>query len=151
MTNKINKKNISDKVFLINNFYVKKFGFKPKIAILGLNPHCESNFINSEEEKIIKPAIKILKQRYKNISGPYSADSIFIPINVKKFDLVVGMYHDQVLTPLKSKYSFDAINITLGLPFLRISPDHGPNHKMIGKNVSDPTSLLTAIKFLDNR
>ena len=147
----ISQKKIVNHVSLIKRFYKKHFKKDVKIAITGLNPHCESNFINSEEEKIIKPAIKILKQRYKNISGPYSADSIFIPINVKKFDLVVGMYHDQVLTPLKSKYSFDAINITLGLPFLRISPDHGPNHKMIGKNVSDPTSLLAAIKFLDNR
>ena len=59
------------------------------------------------------------------------------------------MYHDQVLTPIKTLYGFDAINITLGLPFIRISPDHGPNVKMLGKNLSNPTSLVKAIKFLD--
>ena len=60
------------------------------------------------------------------------------------------MYHDQVLTPIKTLCEFDAINITLGLPFMRISPDHGPNEKMIGKNLSDPTSLIRALQFLDN-
>ena len=60
------------------------------------------------------------------------------------------MYHDQVLTPIKTLYGFNAINITLGLPFLRISPDHGPNHEMIGKNKSDPQSLINALKFLDS-
>ena len=68
---------------------------------------------------------------------------------VKAFDVIVGMYHDQVLTPLKTLFEYDAINITLGLPFLRISPDHGPNEKMLGKNLSNPLSLLKAIKFLD--
>ena len=70
--------------------------------------------------------------------------------SIKKFDSIVGMYHDQVLTPLKSIHNFDAINITLGLPFLRISPDHGPNNMMIKKNKSNSKSLLLAIKFLDN-
>ena len=69
--------------------------------------------------------------------------------NRKKIDVVVGMYHDQVLTPLKTLYEYDAINITLGLPFIRISPDHGPNEKMLGMNKSNPTSLLRSIQFLD--
>ena len=67
----------------------------------------------------------------------------------KNFDVIIGMYHDQVLTPMKSIYEFNAINITLGLPFIRISPDHGPNFRMIGKNKSSPQSLLDALKFLD--
>jgi 4-hydroxythreonine-4-phosphate dehydrogenase len=83
------------------------------------------------------------------VSGPYPADTIFLKNNRKKFDVVVGMYHDQVLTPLKTLYEYDAINITLGLPFIRISPDHGPNETMLGKNLSNPLSLLKAIKFLD--
>ena len=148
VTNKINKKNISDKVFLINNFYVKKFGFKPKIAILGLNPHCESIHKFNEDDKIIKPTVKYLKKKY-NVSGPYPADTIFLKNNRKNFDVIVGMYHDQVLTPLKTLFEHDAINITLGLPFDRISPDHGPNEKMLGKNISNPLSLLNAIKFLE--
>tara|TARA_B000000441_G_C21586320_1_gene257352 strand:+ start:60 stop:284 length:225 start_codon:yes stop_codon:yes gene_type:complete len=69
--------------------------------------------------------------------------------NRKKFDVIVGMYHDQVLTPIKTLNEYDAINITVGLPFIRISPDHGPNEKMIGKNKSNPLSLIKAITFLD--
>ena len=144
----INKKNISDKVFLINEFYLKKFGFKPKIAILGLNPHCESIDKFNEDEKIIKPAIKFLRRKY-NVSGPYPADTIFLKDNRKKFNVILGMYHDQVLTPIKTLFEYDAINITLGLPFDRISPDHGPNQKMLGKNISNPLSLSNAIKFLE--
>ena len=146
---KINKKLIYEKIFLINNFYEKKFSFKPKIAILGLNPHCESIHKYNEDEKILKPSIKnLIKLGYK-VSGPYPADTIFLKNNRKKFDVVVGMYHDQVLTALKTIYEYDAINITLGLPFIRISPDHGPNEKMLGKNLSNPLSLIKAIKFLD--
>ena len=85
------------------------------------------------------------------MSGPYPADSLFMKNNIKKFDVIIGMYHDQVLTPIKTIYNFDAINITLGLPFIRISPDHGTNNSMIGKNKSDPQSLISAIKFLDTK
>lgn len=148
VTRNITKKIISDKVFLINNFYKSKFNKKPKIAILGLNPHCESILKYNEDEKIIKPCIKSLGKKY-NVSGPHSADTIFLKDNRKKFDVILGMYHDQVLTPLKTLFEYDAINITLGLPFIRISPDHGPNEYMLGKNLSNPLSLLKAIKFLD--
>tara|TARA_B100000989_G_scaffold275138_1_gene234454 strand:- start:356 stop:1321 length:966 start_codon:yes stop_codon:yes gene_type:complete len=144
----ITRKNISNKVFLINNFYLKKFGYKPKIAILGLNPHCESIHKYNEDENIIKPTINYLKLKY-SVSGPYSADTIFLKNNRKNFDVILGMYHDQVLTPLKTLYEYDAINITLGLPFDRISPDHGPNEKMLGRNISNPLSLIRAIEFLD--
>ena len=76
------------------------------------------------------------------------ADSLFMHENRNKFDVIIGMYHDQVLTPIKTIYNFDAINITLGLPYLRISPDHGTNNQMLGKNKSNPMSLISAIKFL---
>ena len=148
ITKKINKKIIINKVSLISAFYKKKFRLKPKIAILGLNPHCESIHRYNEDEKIIKPAIKLLKYKY-NVSGPYSADTMFLKENRKKFNVIIGMYHDQVLTPFKTLYEYDAINITLGLPFIRISPDHGPNERMLGMNKSNPTSLLKAIQFLD--
>ena len=69
--------------------------------------------------------------------------------NFKKYDVIIGMYHDQVLTPAKTLFDFEAINITLGLPFIRLSPDHGPNYAMIGKNISNPKSLIEALKFLD--
>ena len=145
----ITKNKIIDLVLLINEFYKKRLKKKPKIAITGLNPHCESNYKTSEEERIIKPAIKYLRRKKINLFGPFPADTIFLKEVSKKYDVVVGMYHDQVLTPLKTLFGFDAINITLGLPFIRISPDHGPNEKMIGKNRSNPQSLVQAIKFLD--
>ena len=145
----ITKNKIIDLVLLINEFYKKKLKKKPKIAITGLNPHCESNYKTSEEERIIKPAIKYLRRKKINLFGPFPADTIFLKEVSKKYDVVVGMYHDQVLTPLKTLFGFDAINITLGLPFIRISPDHGPNEKMIGKNRSNHQSLVQAIKFLD--
>ncbi len=145
----ISKKKIINHVRLINDFYKKKFKKIPKIAITGLNPHCESNYRSSEEEKIIKPAIKHLIKKRNKVDGPFAADTIFMKEQSKKYDVIIGMYHDQVLTPIKTLFGFDAINITLGLPFIRISPDHGPNVKMIGKNLSNPQSLLEAIKFLD--
>ena len=84
-----------------------------------------------------------------NVSGPFAADTIFLKNNRKKFNVIIGMYHDQVLTPIKTLFEYDAINITLGLPFFRISPDHGPNEKMIGKNKSSSLSLVSALNFLD--
>ena len=148
VSRKISKKLIIEKVELINQFY-KKINIKPKIAVLGLNPHCESVSKFNEDLKIIKPAIKILERKRYNIHGPFPADTMFLKNNRDKFDIILGMYHDQVLTPVKTIFEYDAINITLGLPFMRISPDQGPNEKMMGKNTSNPLSLIKAISFLD--
>ena len=145
----ISKKKICAHIELINEFYKKNFKKIPRIAITGLNPHCESNFKDCEEDKIIIPAIKSLKAKNFRIEGPFPADTIFMQEHLKKFDIIVGMYHDQVLAPMKALFGFNAINITLGLPFVRISPDHGPNSSMLGKNLSDPKSLIEALKFLD--
>ena len=90
-----------------------------------------------------------MKRKGFKIFGPFPADTIFLKNNRNKYDCILGMYHDQVLTPIKTLFEYDAINITLGLPFLRISPDHGPNEIMMGKNFSNPLSLIQAIKFLD--
>ena len=146
---KLKKKDIISKALLIDQFYKKNFLKKPKLGITGLNPHCENFFEVSEEKRIIIPAIKNLRKKKINISGPFPADTIFLKQNMKKFDVIIGMYHDQVLTPIKSIFGFNAINVTLGLPFIRISPDHGPNTEMIGKNRSNPQSLIKAISFLD--
>jgi len=146
---KITKQKIFTQVNLINNFYKTKFNKLPRIAITGLNPHCESNFQNSEEDKIIIPAIKKLRLKNTRINGPFPADTIFTKSLLKEYDVIIGMYHDQVLSPMKALFNFDAINITLGLPFTRVSPDHGPNYSMLGKNLSDPKSLIQALKFLD--
>ena len=148
VSNKISKQKIKKNIEKINYFYEKIFKKKVKIAVLGLNPHCETTDKFSEEEKIISPAIKSLKNKGLNIKGPFSADTFFLRENIKKYDVVIGMYHDQVLTPLKTLYNFNAINITLGLPFIRISPDHGPNSNMLGKNKSDPSSFFYAMNFI---
>jgi 4-hydroxythreonine-4-phosphate dehydrogenase len=146
---KINKLEIINKVILINNFWKKEFGRQVKIGVTGLNPHCESIDSFNEDKKIILPSIKKLKKLKYNVEGPLSADTIFLKNNRKKFDLIIGMYHDQVLTPIKTLFEYDAINITIGLPFIRVSPDHGPNESMLGKNKSNYLSLLNSIKFLD--
>jgi 4-hydroxythreonine-4-phosphate dehydrogenase len=149
VSKKINKLEIVNKVKLIDNFWREKFNKQVKIGVTGLNPHCESIDNFNEDINIILPTIKKLKKLKYNIEGPLSADTIFVKNNRKKFDLIIGMYHDQVLTPIKTLFEYDAINITVGLPFIRVSPDHGPNESMLGKNKSDYLSLLNSIKFLD--
>ena len=147
----IDKKIIKKKIELLDEFFKKYLNQKPQIAVTGLNPHCESIDTFNEDEKIIKPLIKsLIKLNYK-IYGPYAADTIFLKNNRSKYNVIVGMYHDQVLTPMKTLFEYNAINITLGLPFLRISPDHGPNEKMVGKNKSNPLSLIKALTFLDTK
>ena len=150
ISSKLNVEKIVNQVKEIVFFYNKYFKKKIKIAITGLNPHCFSNEKFSEEEKIIKPAIKKLKKQKINISGPLSADSLFLSKSQKKFDVVVGMYHDQVLTPIKTIMGLKAINITLGLPFIRVSPDHGVAADIVGKKIADPSSLIESIKFFNN-
>ena len=149
VSKKIDTKSIVNKSILIADFFKKKLKKNPRLAITGLNPHCENFYYKSEEKKVIEPAIRILKKKKILAIGPFPADTIFLKKNSKKFDVIIGMYHDQVLTPLKALQGFNAINVTLGLPFLRVSPDHGPNQKMIGKNTSNPQSLIEAIKFLN--
>ena len=151
VASKINKKLIFEKTKLIDDFYKKHIGFKPKIAITGLNPHCESVKNFNEDEKIITPSVKYLSSKGYRIEGPFAADTIFLKQNRIKYDVILGMYHDQVLTPFKALKEYDAINITIGLPFFRISPDHGPNKKMFKKNLSNPLSIIRALEFLDRK
>ncbi|WP_440676106.1 4-hydroxythreonine-4-phosphate dehydrogenase PdxA [Candidatus Pelagibacter sp. HIMB1593] len=145
----LNSKKIEDNISLVQKFFKTEFNKKPKIGVLGVNPHCESILDKNEDESIIKPIILNMKKKGYKIKGPISADTVFLKKNRENYDVIIGMYHDQVLTPLKTLFEYDAINITLGLPFLRVSPDHGPNEKMMGKNLSNPLSLIQAIKFLD--
>ena len=145
----ISKKKIHNKLKMINDFYLKIFKFKPKIAVVGLNPHCESILKFNEDEKIVTPAIRFSKKNNILAYGPYSADTIFLKQNRKKFNVILGMYHDQVLAPLKTLFEYDAVNVTMGLSFLRVSPDHGPNENMINKNMSNPISLIKSLEFLD--
>ena len=150
VTKKLTKKLIKEKIIIVNNFFKKFFGFKPRIGIVGLNPHCESVLNFNEDKEIILPVVNSLKKKIL-IKGPMPSDTIFLKSNRKNFNVIIGMYHDQVLTPIKTLYEYDAFNITLGLPFLRVTPDHGPNESMVGKNKSNPKSLIKAMTFLDNK
>ncbi len=151
--NKVSKKLdtnlIIKKMNTLQKQFIKLFKKKPKIAILGLNPHNSEFTKDSEEIKVIIPAISKLKKKGFHINGPLSADTFFIN-NYKKYDVIVGMYHDQVLAPFKTLFKFDGINITLGLNYLRISPDHGPAKNIIKKNQANYLSLLSSIKFFNN-
>ena len=147
----LSKRKIIEKLITINKFYLKIFKVKPKIGLLGLNPHNNELRRNSEEKKIIIPAIKKLKKRKISIHGPLSPDTAFLNFKKKGFHILVGMYHDQVLSPFKALFKFHAINITLGIPFIRISPDHGTGNDIVGKYLADPTSLLESIKFFKNK
>ena len=145
----INKNKIVKKVKIINKFYIKYFKKKPHIGILGLNPHNFSNLKFSEEKKIILPAIKSIKKMKIRVTGPISPDTSFLLIQKYKFDVLVGMYHDQVLTPYKTLFKYEAINITLGLPYFRVSPDHGVASNIMGKKIANPKSLIESIKFFN--
>ena len=115
----ISQYKIVKKVKIINNFYKKIFSKKPNFAILGLNPHNFSSSKKSEEKRIISKAIKTLIKLKIKVTGPVAPDSSFMIFKKYKFDVVIGMYHDQVLTPFKTLYNFKAINITLGIPYIR--------------------------------
>lgn len=147
VTMKINKTLIINKVTTIQNFLKKFLKRKPKIGILGLNPHNAELRAKSEERKIIIPSIKKLKKKEFNIKGPLVADTVFID-EYNNFDVIVGMYHDQVLAPFKSLFKFNAINITLGLNYIRVSPDHGVAINLIGKNKANITSISKCFDFI---
>ena len=149
VSSKIKKSKIIKKVKVINTFYKKIFNKKPNFAILGLNPHNFSQSEKSEEKKIIYQAIKNLTKFKIKVSGPVPADSSFVIFKKYKFDVIIGMYHDQVLTPFKALFNYNAINITLGLPYIRISPDHGVAENITGKKIASPRSLIESIKFFN--
>ncbi len=146
----ISKKFIIRKILSLDKNFKKLFKIKPKIGILGLNPHNGELKKNSEEVKKIIPAISNLKKRGVNIQGPIVTDTSFIA-NYKKFSVLVGMYHDQVLTPFKTLFKYKAINLTLGLPYIRVSPDHGPAFNLIGKNKGNFQSLLECVRFINKK
>ena len=144
----INSNKIIAKVHTIQNWYKRFYKKKPKIGIMGLNPHNAELRDKSEEVNQIIPAIKKLNKLGFNVKGPLVADTLFVK-DYKNFNIIVGMYHDQILTPFKSIYKFNAINVTLGLKYLRVSPDHGVGKDIIKKNIADYSSLLDCIKFIN--
>jgi len=134
----------------LTDLYLKKyFGIKkPRIGVCGLNPHCgEGGKIGTEEQDIIMPAVKKAKGAIAGIRGPIPGDAIFYMAYCGKLDAVISMYHDQGLGPLKMVAFEKGVNVTLGLPFIRTSPDHGTAYDIAGKGIADPGSMKEAIKL----
>jgi 4-hydroxythreonine-4-phosphate dehydrogenase len=143
----ITRENILRKLQILNQSLKKDFGIdKPKIAVLGLNPHAgDEGLVGKEEEEIIKPAVKDAKQQDIFCFGPYSADAFFARGQYEKFDAVLAMYHDQGLIPFKSMAIGEGVNYTAGLPAVRTSPDHGTAFDIAGKSKADESSLREAM------
>jgi 4-hydroxythreonine-4-phosphate dehydrogenase len=153
----ISKDSIISKLHVINQSLKRDFCIsKPKIAVLGLNPHAgDEGLIGKEEIEIIKPAIKEAKQKGILCFGPYSADAFFARGQYEKFDAVLALYHDQGLIPFKSLSLGEGVNFTAGLKAVRTSPDHGTAFDIAGKGIADETSmrqaLYSCIDIINNR
>ena len=134
------------KIKKIDGWYRSTLKKRPKIGVLGLNPHNAELRKYSEEEKIIKPAIKELNRFKLDISGPFPSDTVFME-KYKNYDVIVGI--TTIKFTFKALFKYDAINITLGLKYLRVSPDHGTAKNLIGKKKASSTSLLKSINFVN--
>ncbi|MDR0485010.1 MAG: 4-hydroxythreonine-4-phosphate dehydrogenase PdxA [Alphaproteobacteria bacterium] len=143
---------IVDKTLQINDFLRKYYKITtPKIFMLGLNPHSgENGLMGNEEINIINPAIKKLKELDLNISGSFPADSCFSQYNINNSDIIIGMYHDQVLTPFKTLYFDSGVNTTIGLDFIRTSPDHGVGFNIAKENIASANSLIASLEVAYN-
>jgi 4-hydroxythreonine-4-phosphate dehydrogenase len=143
----ITREAIVSKLVIMNKSLQRDFGIdKPRIAVLGLNPHAgDEGLVGNEEETIIKPAIKDAKNNNILAVGPYSADAFFARRYHDRFDAVLAMYHDQGLIPFKALATGEGVNFTAGLPAVRTSPDHGVAFDIAGKNKADTSSFIAAI------
>ena len=142
---KISKNNLEETISIISNEFENTWKIKnPSICLLGLNPHAgEGGYIGHEEEEILKPFVN---SSPKNVFGPISADTAFIEENINKYDVFLAMYHDQGLPVIKSMGFGNTLNVTMGLPFIRISVDHGTAYEIAGKNKADFSSMDEALK-----
>ena len=136
-------------VIKLSNEICHRFGIRrPRIAVAGLNPHAgEGGLLGDEERRIIAPAIKRAARHGIAVSGPYSADTLFYRAAHGQFDAVVAMYHDQGLAPFKLITFDNGVNLTLGLPFVRTSPDHGTAPDIAGKGIARPGGMIAAINM----
>ncbi len=143
----ITQEKITEKLNILNKSLKQDFGIgKPKIAVLGLNPHAgEEGLLGDEEQHIIRPVIIEMKKRGTLVFGPYPSDGFFGMQDYKKYDAVLAMYHDQGLIPFKTLAFDKGVNFTAGLPVVRTSPDHGTAYDIAGKNIADENSMLEAI------
>ncbi len=157
VANHITERLISEKVDIVYESLVKDFKInKPRIAVLGINPHAGDNgVIGEEDNKIMKPTLEKIREKGKIVYGPYSADSFFGSKNYKNFDAVIASYHDQGLIPFKTITFGEGVNFTAGLSKIRTSPDHGTAFEIAGKGIADEGSfkeaVFMAIKIFKNR
>ena len=149
ISSSVTKENLYQTIHLTFESLKKQFKIKmPKIAICGLNPHAgEGGRMGKEEKQIIIPAIQKAQKISKNIDGPFAADTLFCPFNIKKYDAVIAMYHDQGLIPIKASAFNSLVNLTIGLPIIRTSPAHGTAFDIVGKNKADPSSMIESIRL----
>jgi len=145
----ISVEKILDVIHLTHQFFKEKMGISnPKLAVAGLNPHAgEGGLIGKEEQEIIAPAVKEAKNKGFNVEGPLPSDTVFYFAREGKYHVVICMYHDQCLIPFKLLHFRDGVNITMGLPIIRTSVDHGTAYDIAGKGIADPSSLIAAIKM----
>lgn len=129
----------------------RQFGIaRPRLGIAGLNPHAgEGGAMGTEEQSVIEPAMAILRAEGIELSGPYPPDTMFTPSARAGYDVAICMYHDQALIPLKTIDMARGVNVTLGLPIVRTSPDHGTAFDIAGRGIADPSSLIAAIQMVD--
>lgn len=127
----------------------RDFGLEhPRLALCGLNPHAgEDGRFGDEEQRVIIPAIETLRNEGLSVSGPHPADTLFAPHERRKFDVALAMYHDQALIPIKTLDFDSGVNVTLGLPIVRTSPDHGTAFAIAGRNIADPGAMIAAVRM----
>ncbi|MFA5112973.1 MAG: 4-hydroxythreonine-4-phosphate dehydrogenase PdxA [Candidatus Margulisiibacteriota bacterium] len=147
VSRQLDRKKLAGLIKLAHETLTRVRGKKPKIGVAGLNPHAgEHGLFGHEEEKIIKPAVDEARRHGINVKGPISPDAIFNLADRGLFDIVIAMYHDQGLIPLKLLSFNRSVNVTVGLPFVRTSVDHGTGFDIAGKGMANPQSLIEAVK-----
>lgn len=149
VSNVLTKKLLEDRISVIHDALQHDWGIRaPRMAVLGLNPHAgENGDMGTEERSIISPVISRLCKRGMNIHGPFPADAFFARYNPAKWDGVVAMYHDQGLIPLKMTAAGRGVNVSVGLPVIRTSPDHGTAFDIAGKGIADASSMIEAVEL----
>jgi len=145
----LRREKVEAAIDIANDTFLRFFAHpRPRIAIAGLNPHAgESGMFGREEAETIRPAIESAQRRGIDVKGPFPADSIFHRATTGEFDVVIGMYHDQALIPLKLLDFDQAVNVTLGLPIVRTSVDHGTAYDIAGQGVASATSMIEAVRL----
>jgi 4-hydroxythreonine-4-phosphate dehydrogenase len=146
---KLTAATLTDTILITHAALVRDFGIaKPRLAVAGLNPHAgEGGKIGLEELEMISPTLDALRAEGLNITGPLSADTMFHPAARATYDVAICMYHDQALIPIKTLDFDKGVNITLGLSFIRTSPDHGTAFDIAGQGIANPSSLIEALRM----